>query len=339
MRPGRYISLKPMPRGDQLTRQWRLVQLLAGRTGRTLAQLQAELAVTKRTVQRDLGDLQAAGFPVISEPRNGTVFWHFVEGFRAEAALSLTLPEMMALYFSRGLLKPLQGTGLYDALESAMQKIGSALPAQGHNLLNSLSVGIHVSSFGSRDFTRASSIIQVLTKGVMHHYTVEISHTVPGYEEAVRRKVDPYKLWYVNNGLYLVGLDHRSREIRVFAVQRISSASATNRRFEIPESFNFDEFTGSAFQMVWGEAQHVAIRFRADQAHYVKERTWHTSQKITAEDDGSVVLEMDVADLDEIKRWLMGFGASSEVIEPLDLKRKVIETLVQALKIYDQPEA
>ena len=100
----------------------------------------------------------------------------------------------MPLYFSRGLLKPLQGTGLYDALESAMHKIGSTLPAQSHNPLNSLGAGLHVSSFGSKDFNRSSAVIQVLTKGVMHHYTFEISHTVPGYEESVARKVDPYKL-------------------------------------------------------------------------------------------------------------------------------------------------
>ena len=41
-----------MPRGDQLTRQWKLTQLLAGRAGRSLAQLSAELGVSKRTVQR-----------------------------------------------------------------------------------------------------------------------------------------------------------------------------------------------------------------------------------------------------------------------------------------------
>jgi predicted DNA-binding transcriptional regulator YafY len=228
-----------MPRGAQLIRQWRLVQLLAGRTGRTLAQLQAELAVSKRTVQRDLGDLQAAGFPVVSEPRNGTVFWHFIDGFRAEAALSLSLPEMMALYFSRGLLKPLQGTGLYDALESAMHKIGAALPAQGHSLLNLLGAGIHVSGFGTKDFKRSSAIVQALMKGILHHYTVEISHTVPGYEKAAHRKVDPYKLWYVNSGLYLVGFDHRSKEHRIFAVHRIGAASTTNHRFEIPASFDF----------------------------------------------------------------------------------------------------
>jgi len=80
-----------MPRGDQLTRQWRLVQLLAGRMGRNLTQLAAELGVTKRTVQRDIEVLTAAGFPVTSDMRNGTVFWHFMEGFHAEAPIALTL--------------------------------------------------------------------------------------------------------------------------------------------------------------------------------------------------------------------------------------------------------
>lgn len=53
-----------MPRGDQLTRQWTLVRMLSGRLGRTLAQLSGELRVTKRTVQRDIVVLEAAGFPV-----------------------------------------------------------------------------------------------------------------------------------------------------------------------------------------------------------------------------------------------------------------------------------
>jgi predicted DNA-binding transcriptional regulator YafY len=70
-----------VPRGDQLTRQWKLVQLLAGRVGRTLAQLVGELGVSKRTIQRDIEVLVAAEFPVTADKRNGTVFWHFMERF------------------------------------------------------------------------------------------------------------------------------------------------------------------------------------------------------------------------------------------------------------------
>ena len=60
--------------GDQLSRQWRLVRLLSGKLGRSLAQLRAELGVTKRTVLRDIEGLERAGFPIVSEARDGTIF-------------------------------------------------------------------------------------------------------------------------------------------------------------------------------------------------------------------------------------------------------------------------
>ena len=71
-----------MARGYQLSRMLRLITLLEGRVGRTLDQLRAELGVTKRTVQRDLDALRAAELPLMSETRNGTVRWRFVERLR-----------------------------------------------------------------------------------------------------------------------------------------------------------------------------------------------------------------------------------------------------------------
>jgi predicted DNA-binding transcriptional regulator YafY len=312
-----------MARGDQLSRQWRLVQLLYGKMGRTLGQLSAELSVTKRTVQRDISDLERAGFPVVSETHDDDVRWHFVEGFRAESAVCFTLPELMALYFSKGLLRPLQGTAVHDALESAMGKIGASIPAQGHNLLKSFAGGIAVTTFGWKDYSKSTEIIQLLTKAVLHHQTVEIKHTATGHDTPLSRKVDPYRLWYVNNGLYLVGLDHYKDAMRVFAVERIETATVTNRRFEASPDFNFEEFTKSAFRVISGEPQVVRIRFSADQASFVAARVWHSSQKITYEADGSLVLELSVADLGEVKRWLIGWGAAAQVLEPKTLEDEI----------------
>jgi predicted DNA-binding transcriptional regulator YafY len=321
-----------MARGDQLSRQWRLVQLLYGKAGRTLNQLSAELGVTKRTVQRDISDLERAGFPVVSEAHDGEVRWHFVEGFRAESAVCFTLPELMALYFSKGLLKPLQGTAVHDALESAMGKIGASIPAQGHNLLKSFAGGIAVTTFGWKDYSKSTEIIQLLTKAVLHHQTVEIKHTATGHDTPVSRKVDPYRLWYVNNGLYIVGLDHYKDAIRVFAVERIENAKVTNRRFEVSPDFDFEEFTKSAFRVISGEPQTVRIRFSPDQASFVAARIWHSSQKITRAVDGSLVLELSVADLGEVKRWLIGWGAAAEVLEPHELIESIDDECQRVLK-------
>jgi predicted DNA-binding transcriptional regulator YafY len=320
-----------MASGDQLTRQWTLVRLLSGRTGRTLAQLRAELGVGKRTVQRDIAALESADFPVVSESCNGTVRWRFMEGFHVESPVSLTLTEQMALYFSKGLLKPLQGTPIYESLETALQKIGAVLPPQSFHFLRGLDQAISVRSLGFKDYRRSKEVIGVLTRSIFHKFTTRITHRAAGYERGIERDVDPYRLWYVNNGIYLVTKDYRSSELRPFAVERISSAKATNRRFDIPADFDFEKFTESAFGVIWGEAKEVKIRFSSDQAPYIEERTWHPSQKIEKRNDGSIDFTMQVADLWEVKRWLIGFGADAEVIQPAELKKDIEEDCARIL--------
>ncbi|PYV71205.1 MAG: hypothetical protein DMG96_29295 [Acidobacteria bacterium] len=68
---------------------------------------------------------------------------------------------------------------------------------------------------------------------------------------------------------------------------------------------------------------------RADQvlevaAPYIRERTWHPSQSITDNRDGSIVLNLKVADLGEVKRWLISFGAESRVLKPAVLQREIV---------------
>lgn len=257
--------------------------------GRTLAQLQSELGVAKRTVQRDIAVLEGAGFPITSEMRNGTVFWRFIEGFRADSPISLDLTEQMALYFSRGLFKPLQGTPVYESLESAIQKIGSQLPPQGLRFLREMNQAISVSSFGWKDYSHSKHVFEALARAVFHRFTVRLSHRAAQYDEAIEREVDPYRLWYVNNAVYLVGHDHWKHDLRVFAVDRIQWVKPTNRRFEIPADFDFEKFTATAFNMIWGETQEVKIRFSPWQARFIRERTWHPSQQIESQTGGSMI--------------------------------------------------
>lgn len=266
--------------------------------------------------------------------RNGTVFWHFMEGFHAEAPIALALTEQMALYFSKGLFKPLQGSPIYESLESAIQKIGSQLPAQSFSLLRGLENALAVRTFGFKDYTRSKQTIEAMTRAVFHKYRVRLSYQSPHDSEPTEREVDPYRLWYVNNALYVVGHDHLRNDLRVFAVDRIRSVSLTNRRFEIPEDFDFEPFTRTAFNMIWGETQEVKIRFSASQAPYIRERTWHPSQKIETEPDGSIILTLQVADLWEVKFWLIGFGVEATVLSPVELAKEIGTEADTLAKVY-----
>src|SRR5665213_1022478 len=145
-------------RGDQITRVLKLVHLLKGR-GRTLQQLRAELGVTKRTVQRDIQVLEQTGFPVTSEQHRRSIYWRLAYDPMLEGPLDLTQQERMALYFSRGLLKPLAGTPFFEAIESALAKIGAGISAPGHSLLKRLDSPVGIAPFGMKDFSRSRDVI------------------------------------------------------------------------------------------------------------------------------------------------------------------------------------
>jgi hypothetical protein len=51
-------------------------------------------------------------------------------------------------------------------------------------------------------------------------------------------------------------------------------------------------------------------------AGYIKEKIWHESQKIEQQNDGSIIFEPEVAGTEEIKFWIMSWGASVLVLEP-----------------------
>jgi predicted DNA-binding transcriptional regulator YafY len=124
----------PMPRNDQITRQWHLLRQLEGSLGRSLQELvdnvPDDYRKNARMVRRDLEALEAVGFPLVTERHNGQTRWRLMEGFRAIPALGFSATELMALLLSRNLLKPLDGTEIAESLNSAPSKASAALPPQ-----------------------------------------------------------------------------------------------------------------------------------------------------------------------------------------------------------------
>ena len=69
-----------MPRGDQLARQWKIIQtLISSRPGKSAAELAEEIECHPRTLYRDLEALQAAGFPIYTERIEGKNLWSLLD--------------------------------------------------------------------------------------------------------------------------------------------------------------------------------------------------------------------------------------------------------------------
>lgn len=321
-------------RGDQLARQWQLIQRLArSRSGAGLDQLAEDLGCVRRTVYRDLDALMYAGFPVVSEKRDGRVYYRFVETFDL-GDVPFTTDEILALAFGADLLRPLEGTLFHDSIDSALEKIRASLGDELTSYLDRLAESFRVLPGPHKRYADYRDTIQALSDAVLSGTTVAMRYYTGRTGEERSRELDPYHVWYRGGALYVIGHDHRSGEIRTFAVDRIRAIESTDRPFTPRADFDFETYTAASFGVVAEPASRVVVRFAKEWATHVRERTWHESQIVRDDTDGAVVLEMEVGGTEELRSWILSFGAGAEVIEPASLRDDVRAVLGAALKQY-----
>jgi predicted DNA-binding transcriptional regulator YafY len=321
-------------RGDQLARQWQLIQRLArSRGGVHLDDLAEALDCVRRTVYRDLDALMFAGFPVVSEKRDGRVYYRFLETFRL-GDVPFTPDEILALAFGEDLLRALEGTVFHDSIRSALAKIRAGLGPALADYLTRLGESFRVLPGPHKNYAHLRETIQILNDAVLEDRTVRMRYRTGRTGAVSTRELDPYRVWYRSGGLYVVGFDHKSGEVRTFAVERIRALDATQRRFVRDATFDFDAYIGASFGVIAEPATRVRILFERRWASYVEERTWHESQRLTRRPGGRVELEMQVGGAAELRTWILSFGSGAEVLEPAALREAVVAELGAALERY-----
>ena len=323
-----------MARGDQLARQWKIFQtLVTSRHGKSVRDLAKNLDCHKRTVYRDLEALEAAGFPIYTENSNGKSRWFLMDSARNPMPVPFSLPELMALYFGRDTLKVLKGTVFHDSLEGLFQKIEATLPPESKKYLKNVEQSLKVGSKPYKPYRKFDKIIDQIKEAVINKRVIDIAYYTMSRKKETRRKVAPYKLWFLDGTFYLIGHCKWIKEIRIFAVDRIKMLALTDEIFEVPDDFDIDDFMGNSIGAFHGKPEKVSILFSADIAEYIKEKIWHQSQKLHDNPDGSVLFEANIANTKDFKAWIMRWGAKAIVLEPEELRNEIQAETVEMLAV------
>ena len=274
-----------------------------------------------------------AGFPVVSEKRDGHVYYRFLDSFQL-GDVPFTADEILALAFGEDLLRSLEGTVFHDSIRSALGKIRAGLGPELGAYLERLGESFRVLPGPHKRYVESRETIQVLNDAVLAGRTLCMLYRTGRTGAESERELDPYRVWYRGGGLYVIGHDHQSGEIRTFAVDRIQRIEATDTHFETRDDFDFDAYTASSFGVIAEPATRVRIVFESSWATYVEEYTWHPSQKLEALPDGRLELSMEVGGIAELRSWVLSFGAGAEVLEPETLRSDVRRELETAMARY-----
>jgi len=194
-----------MPRGNQLTRQWHLLQLLDRSAGVAVDDAARDLDCAVRTIWRDLRVLQDAGFPIYDEQGadGRRSVWRVDETFKRRLPLKLSLAELAALLMSRDLLAPAGTGGIGPAITSSFEKIGSVLSKDAVSLIERMRDTIGVRASGAKLQVPAAEHFAAIQGALLERRRLRLRYYSMSRDEVSDRRVDPYHLTLHGGGFHL----------------------------------------------------------------------------------------------------------------------------------------
>jgi predicted DNA-binding transcriptional regulator YafY len=236
----------------------------------------------------------------------------------------------------RRFLEPLAGTLIWDAAQRAFCKIRSGLGDDALRYLEKLATLFHSTAVGASDYASHSEIIDDLMVAIEDRRIAFITYRSARSTEPVTYDVYPYGLIYHRGSLYLIAFAPHHEAIRHYRIDRIDSVEPQTLQFTKPADFDLHTHLQQCFGVFTrnGSQVHVQIRFTPTVALYVEEKRWHPSQKLTRQPDGSLLAEFTLSATEELKAWILSFGANAVVLEPPILRDEVTRVLADALANY-----
>ncbi len=328
-----------MPRNTEVIRQWTILREIerARTAGVTIDELAALCDVTTRTIRRDLQALEEAGFPLFDDKGrdDGKTRW-LVNGqaFKGLSA-GLTVSELCALYFSRTLLESLSGTPFRDEVESAFEKLSSALTPHMRQFLDQLPRVIATKADPSRrkEDPKQQRLIARALEATLQLRQAAILYHSKSSDRTKTYLVHPYRLAFAQGGLYLLAYVPEYGEVRTFAVERLQEISLLEERFTPIEELPDAAFPHS-LGVHSGPPERVELEFQPAVADYVRSREWHASQVLRDDPAGGLLMTLDVCLDRALQSWILSFGPFARVTAPPALAKEIAEQFEEARARY-----
>lgn len=319
---------------SRISRIMQILTTLQAEKSFAISDLSKMFGTSRRTIFRDLKELQTIGVPYHYDTKTGgyTIEPEFFlppADLNLQEALNLLL---LTLKLSKQIQLPSPKSTLLAAL-----KIENNLPAKIRQYCNKALQNVSVKANPQVEIESLDKVFSQLLIAVQNKKIVNIRYYLPRERNSVLFDLSPYHLLYSNPIWYVVGKSSLHRKVRPFKLSRIKAANVLDKCFVADKEFDIREFLGRAWSMVpEGRLYHVKLRFLPEVANDVAEVQWHNTQKVTFEDDGSAIIEFRVDGLSEITWWILSYGDKVEVLAPRTLREKITKIAQRMVKTNQQ---
>lgn len=296
-----------------------LMEMARSRRGVLLRPFAEKRGYSVRAVYRSRETLAKAGAPIRQNPESRSR-WQLMDGWLPASLIGAEKDELMALFIARHIVPGLQGTPVARALDQLWARIANPKPQQ--SLPTPDMFPLSFRTLPAIDYSEHRHTIDQLQQAIDQRHAVHIRYRTPD-AAITERTIEPGFLHWDGGieAMYVPSWCRLRDAIRIFAVHRIQSIEPRQNEMARPVPRRTME---RAFRLWYRDrVEHVAILFTARVAGEIRERRWHSTQRVLDARDGGTCLHMDISAPEELERWLLGFGPDARVIEPTRLAEHI----------------
>jgi predicted DNA-binding transcriptional regulator YafY len=294
----------------------------------TAAELARRFRVGKRTIHRDLQELEHLGHHVEQRGRRYAVHQH---------GPTLNPVEALAVHSATRLL--VHHTRVNERhYRSALSKLASALPDPARRyLLASVDDIESLSSEGSRTLDQVAQA-WFEQRILRFDYTAPVGSRRPHRNELA---VYFFEISPVNLAPYVIGHERSHFDsIRTFRLDRIANPHVLGDTYTIPADFDPHLHLAAAWGIVAGPPLEVELRVRSQVADRIRERRHRNLRIDQTMGDGDLIVTItcgqDKAGMPiDLLPWLYSWGAGIEVLAPERVRLAVRRELRRAAAAYE----
>jgi len=216
------------------SRQDELVRLLRRRQLTTVQTLSESLAISRRTVLRDIQKLRDLGFDVqtSSGPGGGI----YLDPASILVSPKLTSSEVFALLISVAVLRETTSVPFAQLADVGLQKIEGALPRERVLALREILSNVYIGQ--SREDIPLpevdpieASVLPAFEACFLESRRMAFHYSARNGNQT-RRHADPHALLVLSPAWYMIGYDTEKNAFRHFRMDRMTKATRTHDHFE-----------------------------------------------------------------------------------------------------------
>ena len=318
------------------------IRLQGQRGGMTIADIQHEFNVSRRTAERLRDAVENAFGPLDTVETEGRQIRWRLQSPSLRQLVRVSQEELAQLHLA---MQSLEHAGLNERAETLEELViklrAMSQPRTQKDWDADLEAIMNAEGLAMRAGPRPQlqeGVLALLREAIKTDRVVTLRYLGQSSKKLSWQRVQPYGVLYGSRA-FLVGRTTWAKGYRLWRLANADEVRITDQTFVRDPSFDLRRYAKQSFGTFQERPVQVALRFAAEVARDASAFLFHPDQTVTESEDGSLTVRFKAGGLDEMCWHLVTWQDSVTVEQPLALRRRLAKLCTTLAKHHAESDS